>query len=68
MCQVRRLQSVIIASYKVTGIGLQNATFGLRSATGVKKCENNYKVWCDYKVRRYKRQSTDQNKRRPLEL
>ena len=41
MCQVRRLQSVIIASYKVMGIRLQNATFGLRSATGVKKCEKN---------------------------
>ena len=68
MCQVRRLQSVIIASYKVMVIGLQNATFGLRSATGVKKCEKNYKVWCDYKVRRYKRQSTDQNKSKPLEL
>ena len=50
------------------GIGLQNATFGLRSATGVKKCEKKYKVWCDYKVQRYKRQSTDQNKSKPLEL
>ena len=36
------------------GIGLQDATFGLRNATGVKKCERDYKVWRDYKVQRYK--------------
>ena len=39
MCQIGKLQSVTVVSYKTMGIGLQNATFGLRNATGVKKCE-----------------------------
>ena len=59
MCQIGKLQSVTVVSYKIMGIGLQNATFGLRNATGVKKCERDYKVWRDYKVQRYKRQSID---------
>ena len=52
MCQIGRLQGVTVVSYKIMGIGLQNATFGLRNATGVKKCERDYKVWRDYKVQR----------------